>query len=473
MRDLNELRRLLDATKSQFTKLTFEATVVTGFEQVALDECIEKFGTNVTASWIRGRIFFNTKFDKYENYKKLRSVDHVNVLVGLTDVALCNDKEKDLKLIKNTVHSFDWEKALTIWQEVFNFKGIVYPALEDYNYAVGFEKKKVKDDNDNEKFKSNSFHYIKTDLEKALDDVVGDSSDDETKQACPLTKQIPRFRVTCNRVGERHSFTSMEAAWVFGGKLQDKFHWIVDLSNYDIDVILEINKSTVYASISLNLQSNHVRNIQFFGPTTLRATICHNMLRLCCPKPGDVIIDPLCGGGSIPIEGSISYPTTFHLGGEQNEVAITKTHKNITALNDKNLKVDAIRWDATHLPLKDDSVDIFVTDLPFGKRIGSKSNNKLLYRKVLSELARVVKLSTGKSVFLTYDQNSFSLAFQFTKIFWKQTQFLNVNIGGLRAGCFLLQRTSEPYFLKLSKKDKKMIKKREWEKKKKELELES
>lgn len=39
-----------------------------------------------------------------------------------------------------------------------------------------------------------------------------------------------------------------------------------------------------------------------FGPTTLRATICYNLLRLAHPKPGDIIIDPMCGSGSIPIE---------------------------------------------------------------------------------------------------------------------------------------------------------------------------
>lgn len=39
-----------------------------------------------------------------------------------------------------------------------------------------------------------------------------------------------------------------------------------------------------------------------FGPTTLRATVCYNLLRLAHPNPGDIIIDPMCGSGSIPIE---------------------------------------------------------------------------------------------------------------------------------------------------------------------------
>lgn len=482
MRDLNELKKLLDASKTHFTKLTFEATVVTGFEQIALDECIENFGKSVKVGWDRGRIFFNTKFDKYEKYKKLRSVDHVNILAGITSIPLTGDKDTDLLKIQNIVHLFDWEKALAVWQEVYDFKGIVYPTLEEYNYAAGFQDTKrlkmngTKDANDNiDKFQSSDVHFNKTELEKMLDTVV-DSSDDETKNpqennSCPVTKQVPRFRVTCNRVGDKHSFTSMEAAHIFGGMVQDKFNWLVNLSHYDIDVNLEIINYDAYISISLNQESNHHRNIKFFGPTTLRATICYNMLRLCDPKPGDIIIDPLCGAGSIPIEGSIAYSNAFHIGGEIHEVGITKTKKNIEGLENSNLKIDSVWWDATHLPLKTNSIDIFVTDLPFGKRIGSKSNNKLLYRRVLNEMARVMRLGTGKSVFLTYDQNSFSIAFQLTKPFWKQRKFLNVNIGGLRAGCYLLERTEEPYYLKISKREMKWIARKEWERKKKEMQL--
>jgi 23S rRNA G2445 N2-methylase RlmL len=67
-------------------------------------------------------------------------------------------------------------------------------------------------------------------------------------------------------------------------------------------VCLFLSPDSMYYGITLTKQSKHHRNINFFGPTTLRATICYNMLRLAQPKAGDVIIDPLCGGGSIPIE---------------------------------------------------------------------------------------------------------------------------------------------------------------------------
>lgn len=55
-------------------------------------------------------------------------------------------------------------------------------------------------------------------------------------------------------------------------------------------------------SLRVTHESKHRRNITYFGPTTLRATVCYNLIKLAEPKTGDIIIDPMCGGGSIPIE---------------------------------------------------------------------------------------------------------------------------------------------------------------------------
>lgn len=57
-----------------------------------------------------------------------------------------------------------------------------------------------------------------------------------------------------------------------------------------------------YVCFALTKESMHKRNIAFFGPTTLRATHCYNMLRMAQIVPGDIVVDPLCGGGSILIE---------------------------------------------------------------------------------------------------------------------------------------------------------------------------
>lgn len=45
-----------------------------------------------------------------------------------------------------------------------------------------------------------------------------------------------RFRVTCNRAGDKHSFTSNDAARDFGGAVQEFFQWKADMTKFDVEV---------------------------------------------------------------------------------------------------------------------------------------------------------------------------------------------------------------------------------------------
>uniref|UniRef100_A0A0B6ZZM4 Ribosomal RNA large subunit methyltransferase K/L-like methyltransferase domain-containing protein n=1 Tax=Arion vulgaris TaxID=1028688 RepID=A0A0B6ZZM4_9EUPU len=194
--------------------------------------------------------------------------------------------------------------------------------------------------------------------------------------------------------------------------------------------------------------SLHYRNLVAFGPTTLRATICYNMLRLCHIKNGDFICDPMCGTSAIPIEGALNWVNCYHFGGDAHEKAIQKTVLNIAAIqnqmqtsNRSTLKLDALQWNVQHLPLRDKCVDVFVSDLPFGHRIGSRSENPALYSHLLSEMARTARTG-ARACLLTEDKASFIKAVQALGRYWQRRLVLNVNIGGLTGFVFLLTRTT-------------------------------
>ena len=90
----------------------------------------------------------------------------------------------------------------------------------------------------------------------------------------------PNFRCTCYRTGENiHKFTSMDVAKHVGGQIQNKFGWGVKMTGFDIEVVVNIDSNQVYCGIGLTHTSLHKRNIEHFGPTTLRATICASMLQ--------------------------------------------------------------------------------------------------------------------------------------------------------------------------------------------------
>ncbi|EGW06181.1 THUMP domain-containing protein 3 [Cricetulus griseus] len=227
------------------------------------------------------------------------------------------------------------------------------------------------------------------------------------------------------------------------------------MTNFDVEVLLNIHDNEVIVGIALTEESLHRRNITHFGPTTLRSTLAYGMLRLCEPEPTDVIVDPMCGTGAIPIEGATEWSHCYHIAGDNNPLAVNRAANNILSLLTKSqikdgktswgLPIDAVQWDICNLPLRTASVDIIVTDMPFGKRMGSKKRNWNLYPASLREMGRVCRPGTGRAVLLTQDKKCFTKALSGMGHVWRKVHTVWVNIGGLHAAVYLLKRTSQAF----------------------------
>jgi len=260
----------------------------------------------------------------------MRSIDNIYIVADAAQYSFGQSKEDkkiDLELLGDSIRkNTNLMKGLDAWKRVTNFKGKLYPTIEEYTVAKEqalAAKTEMLETNNKEKEKESKSEFKEVDAldtrgkKKRGQDPSGSKEDN-----------ILRYRVTCERTG-KHSFESNDVAKVVGGELQEKYHWIVDLYSYYLEIVCKVmqskkdtNSLTNYCIIFSNLkndvknlildlmlthfrvthESKHRRNIANFGPTTLRSTICYNLLRLAHPKPGDLIIDPMCGGGSIPIE---------------------------------------------------------------------------------------------------------------------------------------------------------------------------
>ena len=80
----------------------------------------------------------------------------------------------------------------------------------------------------------------------------------------------------------------MQAAAKFGGSINDLFGWIVDLENFDLEVLLNIVDSHVVVGISLTKESLFRRNIVNFGPTTLKSTLAYCLALAADIKKGEI-----------------------------------------------------------------------------------------------------------------------------------------------------------------------------------------
>ncbi|XP_053301860.1 THUMP domain-containing protein 3 [Pleuronectes platessa] len=440
-----------DATAGDIITVTIGATVPTGFEQTAAEEIEEKIGVEARISKDRGRLYFPITTDKLYQIHLLKSVDNLFVVVEENDhYQFKESKEETLEELQQLASKLPWSNALQVWKLNGTLK-------KRKGYRKGGKAAKVKPSSD-ETAADNEQQEVPEAVSAADGQTETEASPDpetcaqDSEEGAPKAK-ILKFRVTCNRAGDKHSFASNEAARDFGGAIQEFFQWKADMTKFDIEVLLNINKEEIVIGIALTEESLHRRNISHFGPTTLRSTLCYGMLRLCKPQASDVILDPMCGTGAIPLEGALEFTSSFYIAGDNNDMAVNRTVNNICHIQrrraDKGsvsgLPIDTVQWDLCNLPMRTSSVDIIITDMPFGKRMGSRKKNWDLYPSCLREMARVCRPGTGKAVLLTQDKKCFSKAVSRMGGLWRKLHTVWVNVGGLHAGVYLLKRTENVF----------------------------
>lgn len=446
-----------DATSGPIITVTIGATVPTGFEHTAAEEVKEKIGVDARISKDRGRIYFPITTDKLFQVHLLRSVDNLFVVVEEYDhYQFKQSKEETLMELQQLASKLPWTDALEVWKLNRTLK-------KKKGHRKGGNANKVKPNSDasnaaaadaeqQELPQVSSAAEGQTKAESAPESENAPESEtceQDSQESAPETKVI-KFRVTCNRAGDKHSFSSNEAARDFGGAVQEFFQWKADMTKFDIEVLLNIHNEEVVIGIALTEESLHRRNISHFGPTTLRSTLCYGMLRLCKPQESDIILDPMCGTGAIPLEGAIEFNSSFYIAGDNNDMAVNRTVNNISHIQKRRtdkgsasgLPIDTVQWDLCNLPMRTSSVDIIITDMPFGKRMGSRKKNWDLYPSCLREMARVCRPGSGKAVLLTQDKKCFSKAISRMGGLWRKLHTVWVNVGGLHAGVYLLKRTA-------------------------------
>ena len=141
-------------------------------------------------------------------------------------------------------------------------------------------------------------------------------------------------------------------------------------------------------------------------PATTPPTVAAGLLRLAKLRDDDRLLDPCAGVGSIPIVDALVRPGGLGLAIDVDPASVAAARTNVAAhgLGDR---VEVETGDASALDLPDAIADRVVSDLPFGRRVGSNAGNRELYPAILREVARVLT-ADGRAVLLTDDKRTFA-----------------------------------------------------------------
>lgn len=252
----------------------------------------------------------------------------------------------------------------------------------------------------------------------------------------PRRKGKPTFRVIARLAGE-HAFrrVDLERATELG--ILGHFPgWRLVEDDAQLEVWAQLVRSWLIVGIRLSdgrMRQREYRRASL--PASLKPTIAAAMTQLSCPEEDDVFLDPMCGSGTILIERALAGHYRQLLGGDIDPAAISATRENI---GPRYKPIEITQWDASALPLDDDAVSVIVSNLPFGKQIGSQQENRTLYPALITEWNRVLR-PNGRMVLLTSERDLLRRAVaQHAKL--RMEREIRVLVRGMRAAIYLIHK---------------------------------
>jgi tRNA (guanine6-N2)-methyltransferase len=249
----------------------------------------------------------------------------------------------------------------------------------------------------------------------------------------PKPKGKPTFRLVTQMTGH-HGYRRADAgkavARGLAGKLPASWRFAED--NAAVEIWLTINGATAVCGLRLSDRTMRHRTYKVEHlRASLRPTVAAAMVRLAGVRPRQLLLDPMCGAGTILAEqlalGQHDRGAKVRvMGGDFDQDALRMAAVNLRPVG----RADLIRWDATHLPVADAAIDAVVSNPPFGIQLGEPEEMRPLYRNALREYDRVLKPGS-RAVLLVADQAALKEAARQVK--WKAERSYNVRVLGQKA----------------------------------------
>lgn len=318
-------------------------------------------------------------------------------------------KEIELELANSKIKNISYRKV------IFSFDGdckeiLKLRSVEDVFYFldeienVGHTKESLNDVTD---------RICAFDFKKALDVISNIRG-----------ANVNEFSISSSSVGKRN-YSYIEVKESLSEKLKNILKLKYENEKHEIfDIRIFIEHDKALVGVRLGNKPMHRRSYKVeTTKATLQADIAYAMSVLAEITIDDIVLDPMCGSGTILIESSRFNPKRI-LGGDIHIEAVNVAQKNIEAFN-PNLNIKVREWNAHTLPFDNNSIDKIICNVPFGKQIEVGSIGDF-YLKVIAEFSRVIK-NSGKIILLTSNLKELIDAISQNKLIRESTYEISLN----------------------------------------------
>ena len=199
--------------------------------------------------------------------------------------------------------------------------------------------------------------------------------------------RAPAFSVTASFVGKRnYGAEEIKSAVSEGVMIRHDWRYTNDDAAADLNVRVFIERETAFVGLRLGRSPLHEREYKkAHRAGSLKPPVAAAMLRLVGIAPGQSLLDPCCGAGTILAEAGKFGASVW--GGDSDLSAVSAARTNSRAAG---VAASIIAWDARALPIPDGSVERIVSNLPWGRQITISDGLARFYRDVCAEMRRAL-----------------------------------------------------------------------------------
>jgi len=252
----------------------------------------------------------------------------------------------------------------------------------------------------------------------------------------PELRDAASFRVTSKLHG-RDAGEKQAVQRAAGAVLQRRYGTPVDLENFEVEVRVDRYETRAVVGIQRTKKSlgNRLQRARALR-SALKPTVAAAMLRLCGANEGEgVLIDPLCGAGTIPVEAAQINPRLQVLASDWDPQTVDVARGTIA---NHRLSIEVQAADAR--TLGDDSpaaFDWIVSDPPHGMRQARRTSTAGLYRALLASFEKAIRPS-GAIALVVVKYRAFLAALERSAL--QVSDECTVDLGSVGARIYVLRR---------------------------------
>ncbi|GCC18368.1 hypothetical protein chiPu_0017910 [Chiloscyllium punctatum] len=186
-----------------------------------------------------------------------------------------------------------------------------------------------------------------------------------------------------------------------------------------------VHLSDIHCVVGIPIVRLPLASRDYIKSAGLRSTVAWAMAYLADIKAGSLVLDPMCGLGTILLEAAKEWPNAYYHGVDNTASQLQMASANVCFAK-LTSNIDLMRASVTELPLLTESMNVVICDIPFGKKFKISQDMKTIMPYILKEMVRV--LSIGGTLVLLLSQE---LSLQMQQ--WQKLQSPPNNKGNLTA----------------------------------------